>query len=110
MALVTKSGLDRIQPSIERCLEKGGHGYLVMRGRAMDEGENLFEAMDSISSSTLECFEALFDHESGEWKKSVEGLYGEEVPGHDVVFIETIELEPAYRGKGIGCSSCARND
>ena len=77
-------------------------GYLVLRGRAMDEGENLFDAMDSISSSTLECFEALFDHESGEWKKSVEGLYGEEVPGHDVVLIETIELEPVYRGKGIG--------
>jgi hypothetical protein len=50
--------------------------YLVMRGRAMDEGENLFDAMDSISSSTLECFEALFDQESGEWKKSVERLYG----------------------------------
>jgi GNAT superfamily N-acetyltransferase len=27
---------------------------------------------------------------------------GEEIPGHDVVFIETIELEPVYRGKGIG--------
>jgi GNAT superfamily N-acetyltransferase len=77
-------------------------GYLVMRGRAMDEGENLFDAMGSISSSTLECFEALFDHESGGWKESVEGLYEHDIPGHDVVFIEAVELEPTNRGKGIG--------
>jgi GNAT superfamily N-acetyltransferase len=77
-------------------------GFLVMRGRAMDEGESLFHAMDSISSSTLECFEALFDQETGEWNERVESLYEHDIPGHDVVFIETIELEPAYRGKGIG--------
>lgn len=29
MALVTKSGLDLIQPSIERCLEKGGRGCVL---------------------------------------------------------------------------------
>lgn len=77
-------------------------GYLVMRGRAMDEGENLFDAMDSISSSTTECFEALFEQETGEWNESVESLYEHEIPGHDVVFIEMIEIEPNYRGKGIG--------
>jgi GNAT superfamily N-acetyltransferase len=77
-------------------------GYLVMRGRALNEGENLFDAMDSISSSTLECCEALFDHESGGWKKSVEDMYENDIPGLDVIFIDTIELEPVSRGKGIG--------
>ena len=77
-------------------------GYLVLRGRAMDEGEDLFGAMDSISSSTSECFEALFDLESHEWKESVESLYRHDIPGHDVLFIEEVELDPAYRGKGIG--------
>jgi GNAT superfamily N-acetyltransferase len=77
-------------------------GYLVLRGRAIDEGEDLFDAMDSISSSTSECFEALFDHESGEWKESVESFYKHDIPGHDVLFIEEVELDPAYRGKGIG--------
>jgi GNAT superfamily N-acetyltransferase len=77
-------------------------GYLVMRGRAMDDGESLFDAMDSISSSTLECFEALFDNETGEWNERVQSLYEHDIPGHDVVLIETIELEPDHRGKGIG--------
>ncbi len=81
-----------------------GHidGYLVMRGRAMDEGEDLFHAMDSISSSTAECFEALFEHETGSWNEAVDSLYEHDIPGHDVLFIETIDIEPAYRGKGIG--------
>lgn len=55
-------------------------GYLVMRGRCMDEGESLFDAMDSISSSTLECFEALFDPETGEWNRSVDNLHEGDIP------------------------------
>jgi GNAT superfamily N-acetyltransferase len=77
-------------------------GYLVMRGRAMDDGDSLFDAMDSISSSTLECFEALFDNETGEWNERVQSLYEHDIPGHNVVLIETIELDPDHRGKGIG--------
>jgi GNAT superfamily N-acetyltransferase len=77
-------------------------GYLVMRGRALNQGENLFDAMESISSSTLECSEALFDRESGGWKESVEEVYENDIPGLDVIFIDTIELEPVSRGKGIG--------
>jgi GNAT superfamily N-acetyltransferase len=76
--------------------------HLVLRGRAMDEDVDLFVAMDSISSSTLECFEALFDPESHEWKESVASLYKYDVPGHDVLLIEAVELDPAYRGKSIG--------
>jgi GNAT superfamily N-acetyltransferase len=81
-----------------------GHidGYLVMRGRAMDDRVDLFDAMDCISASTTECFEALFEHETGEWNEAVEDLYDHEIPGHDVIFIETIEIQPAYRGKGVG--------
>lgn len=76
--------------------------YLLQRGRAMDEEENTFEAMDSISTSTSECFEALLDPETHDWKKSVQKLYSDEIPGHDVLYIEKIELEPSWRGKGIG--------
>ena len=41
--------------------------YLILRGRALNEHESLFEAMDSIDSSVFECYEALFDPETDDW-------------------------------------------
>lgn len=76
--------------------------YLVLRGRALNEHESLFEAMDSIDSSVFECYEALFDPETDDWNQSVEDIYKDAINGLDVLFIECIQLEEEYRGKGIG--------
>jgi GNAT superfamily N-acetyltransferase len=76
--------------------------YLVLRGRALNEQESLFEAMDSIDSSVFECYEALFDPETEDWNQSVQDLYQNQIMGLDVLFIQSIELNPNYRGKGIG--------
>jgi len=76
--------------------------YLVLRGRALNEQESLFEAMDSIDSSVFECYEALFDPETDDWNQSVHDLYKDQIMGLDVLFIESIQLDANYRGKGIG--------
>jgi GNAT superfamily N-acetyltransferase len=78
------------------------HAYLVLRGRALNEGISLFEAMDSIDQSVFDCYEALFDVETDEWNRSVEALYNGQILELDVLFIERIELDAAFRGKGIG--------
>ena len=76
--------------------------YLVLRGRALNEQESLFFAMDSIDSSVFECYEALFDRETDDWNQSVQDLYKDQIMGLDVLFIQSIELNVNYRGKGIG--------
>jgi GNAT superfamily N-acetyltransferase len=78
------------------------HAYLVLRSRAMNEGVSLFDAMDSISQSVFDCYEALFDVETDEWSLSVEALYSGEIIESDVLFIESVELDAPFRGKGIG--------
>jgi hypothetical protein len=78
------------------------HAYLILRGRALNERVSLFEAMDSISQSVFDCYEALFDVETDEWSPSVEALYNGQIMESDVLFIERIELDAAFRGKGIG--------
>ena len=75
---------------------------LVMRGRAINEEINLFEAMDDVSTPLESLYEALFELNTYEWKKSVEEFYSSEITGSDVLFIESLELEPPFRGKGIG--------
>ena len=55
--------------------------YLVLRGRALNEQESLFEAMDSIDSSVFECYEALFDPETDDWNQSVHDLYKDQIMG-----------------------------
>jgi hypothetical protein len=58
--------------------------------------------MDSIDSSVFECYEALFDPETDDWNQSVQDLYKDQIMGLDVLFIQSIELNANYRGKGIG--------
>ena len=48
---------------------------LVQPGLAAEKGASLFEAMDSISDATMECYEALFDPDTNEWSDSVQELY-----------------------------------
>jgi hypothetical protein len=54
-------------------------GYIealwVQAGRALNEGESLLEAMDSVSNECEECFCALLEHETEDWKPEVVELY-----------------------------------
>ena len=80
-----------------------GHisAYVIQRGRAMNEGVDLCDAMDARSSATAECFVALFDMKTHEWNASVEEIYVA-ICENDVLFIESLELKKKYRGDGIG--------
>ena len=49
--------------------------YLILRGNAINRGRNLFDAMDSISDSMIECYEALYEPPTREWRDSVTDLY-----------------------------------
>jgi GNAT superfamily N-acetyltransferase len=105
---------DRVMPAIHGDIFLYGEdgspetkiGYIealwVQAGRALNEGESLLEAMDSVSNECEECFCALLEHETEDWKPEVVELYGEEPEYSDILFIERLELEPQFRGKGIG--------
>jgi hypothetical protein len=73
-------------------------GYLALVGRAFDEEESLFDAMDSIDQSVHECYAALFDPDKLDelWNASVRALYGDNVMAMDVLFIESIEIKPEF--------------
>jgi len=58
--------------------------------------------MDCFSASAEECFAALYREDGQEWSQAVNELYDGDVPGMDALFIEEIQLEPKYRGQGIG--------
>ena len=78
--------------------------WLILRGRAINEGKSLLDAMDAVSQSLLQCWEALFgDADDWDWAPAVGLLYEEEdLIENDLLLIESIELDEAYRGKGIG--------
>ena len=71
-------------------------GYLVLVGRAFDEEESLFDAMDSIDQSVHDCYAALFNPDNADelWSESVRALYSDNVSAMNVLFIQTIELYP----------------
>ena len=75
---------------------------MVLQSRALNDNVSLFDAMDSISASTEECFEALYNVDETGWSNAVEELYQGRVLGIDALFIEEIVIEPNYRGKSIG--------
>jgi GNAT superfamily N-acetyltransferase len=78
------------------------NAYLVQRSRAVNDGASLFDAMDSIDQSVYDCYAALFEEPTVEWGEAVEKLYRGEIGQEDVLFLDSIELEPKHRGKGIG--------
>ena len=75
----------------------------VDRARIIDERKSLFAAMDSVSSETMECYEALIDQGSGRWKCEVEALVGEDALVRDnLLLISFLRIEERFRGKGLG--------
>jgi hypothetical protein len=76
--------------------------FLVQPGLAAEKEVSLFDAMDSISEATLECYEALFDPDTDEWSDSVQQLYLGGPISPDLLFIDRVELDERHRGNGIG--------
>jgi len=68
--------------------------YLVQVDRSFDEGESLFAAMDSIDQSVYDCYSALFDPKTDEWNSSIIGLYGYKILSMDVLYLESVDVEP----------------
>jgi hypothetical protein len=75
--------------------------YLVQRSRSFDEGESLFDAMDSIDQSVHDCYCALFDPKNDEWSASVLATYGDSIMSMDVLYIESIDLEAQFKSMDI---------
>jgi GNAT superfamily N-acetyltransferase len=79
------------------------NAFLVPAGRIANDGESLFEAMDAASSTTLECYEAVIDQNTDDWKDEVRTLIGEDrAILSDILLIESLKIEEQYRGQGIG--------
>ncbi len=77
--------------------------YVVEYEQALMNGQSLFEAMDCESSSTLECFDALFEVHRGELRRKISDsmiCFRSELP--NLMLLEAIELKPEFRGLGIG--------
>lgn len=77
--------------------------YIVERNRAINERRSLFNIMDSLDADSFDCFESLFDVETEELKESIEKLRSEDRMFHyDLMLMQRLELEPEWRGLGIG--------
>jgi GNAT superfamily N-acetyltransferase len=77
--------------------------FYIDRVRIIDKGHSFYVAMDDISSDTRECYEALIDQESGDWKEEVAALIGENALIRDnILLINRLEIEERFRGRGIG--------
>jgi predicted GNAT family acetyltransferase len=76
--------------------------FLVQPGLAFEKGENLYDAMDSISDDTAEYYAAVFDPDTNEWNASVQDPYSCGPISSDLLYIDRVELDEKHRGKGIG--------
>jgi GNAT superfamily N-acetyltransferase len=77
--------------------------YLVERGRVLNEGVSLFDVMDCLDGDSCDCFANLFDSDTEELKPEVERLLsGNRAFQSDMMLIEQLELDPEYRGHGMG--------
>jgi len=77
--------------------------YVVQCGRVLNEGASLFEVMDCLDGDSYDCFANLFDHETEQLKPQVERLLSEERTFEaDLMLIDQVELNPDYRGQGLG--------
>jgi hypothetical protein len=76
--------------------------FLLLTALAAEKGESIFDAMDSISDATTECYGAVFDPNSDDWNSAVLDLYTGGPMSSDLLFIDRISLDEKYRGKGIG--------
>jgi GNAT superfamily N-acetyltransferase len=65
--------------------------------------------MDCLDGDSCDCFANLFDHETEQLKPEVERLLsGDRAFQTDMMLIEKLELEPEYRGQGLGKKIASR--
>lgn len=79
---------------------------LILRGRVLNEGESLFDVMDSVDEELCECYETVFGGEDGkDWGELVEDLYENiGIFGTDLLYIRRIELDLKSRRKEIAAT------
>ncbi|UQA60643.1 hypothetical protein [Polyangium aurulentum] len=70
----------------------------VHMGLVTEHGESVVEVFDAHSDDIVEFCEALFDVDTEELKDDI----SEQTSGADLLLIESIEILPQYRGKGLG--------
>jgi hypothetical protein len=80
---------------------------LVQVGRVADAGENLYEIMDDGSRELGKYHIAFFKANDCEYKDSIQGQFVD-VFGLDLLIISEVEVEPAFRGRGLGLLAVSR--
>jgi hypothetical protein len=66
--------------------------FLVQPGLAEEKDVSLFEAMDSISDETAECYESVFDPSTDGWNADIEELFWGGPIGSDLLFMTIFEI------------------
>lgn len=102
--------LGTILAKTQDCGDEEGAGYirasLVQFGEAMDHGISTERLGDGIDGSIAEYWERLCDLDSGSWKEEIQSEF--EASECDLLIIDCIELDPGFRGQGIGLSAIDR--
>ena len=80
---------------------------LVQVGRVADAGKDLFEIMDDESSELGKCHIAFFKAEDCDYKDAIREQFVD-VFGLDLLIINRVEVEPAFRRKGLGLLAVSR--
>jgi len=74
--------------------------YKVLLGLACNYGEHPLDIFDAHSQALLELYIALFDPETGEIREEVDRRF--ECCGSDLLIIDSIVLDPKWRGLKLG--------
>ena len=72
----------------------------------MDHGISTERLGDGIDGSIAEYWERLFDLDSGSWKEEIQSEF--EALECDLLIIDCVEVDPGFRGQGIGLSAIDR--
>lgn len=75
-------------------------------GRALNEGENLWDACDAHSQEAADLYRVLF-RRGYDFKRSIERMFPDAM-SPDVLLIELIRLVPQARGRGLGLRAARR--
>jgi GNAT superfamily N-acetyltransferase len=102
--------LGRVFAKSEDLRDEEEAGYirasLVQFGEAMDHGISTERLGDGVEGSIAECWELLFDLETGYWREEIQDEY--EASGCDLLIIDCMEIRPRWRGLGVGPAAVDR--
>jgi hypothetical protein len=83
-------------------------GYIFHVGLATNEGMDITEAADSVSSGALEYCDAVIQPGKNAWRKSIERQFDYQLFDTDVLALTTMKINPECRGKKIGLLAIVR--